>query len=453
MKKIKNWIKGIVFFTPFFLGTAAYLRAGSSLSWSAYRAVLLYFGEIEQNDEVLLQVAMWSALAVSAALLANAVNVLFGGLYNRIKALFPKSCVIYGNSAYAERLSGNLKFRAIRSDKMLQNASRHILLFDSDEENIRFLNEHYNVLSGKTVAVKLNKLLPYSLKSQNIITFNVAEITARLYWKKYYSIQNERIALIGFDSLGQELLSFGLTLNLFSKNQCIEYHIWGNSAEFRGIHSELTKIEGDKIIFHDGNFLTDLSVMLEFDRIILASDLSENIINLNMLTSYTCCRNIHISAPVKEIAEMFNVNLAAEKYGKYNIEVFGTTEELDVEEYIFKDVLNGNASLLHNRYETDFPQWGAWENLSGFLKRSNISSADLATVVRRLYDLGIAENELAEIEHIRWCRFHWLNNWSYAEQRDNKNRKHNLLVSYADLSEDDKAKDLNNVKIYLSILN
>ena len=46
-----------------------------------------------------------------------------------------------------------------------------------------------------------------------------------------------------------------------------------------------------------------------------------------------------------------------------------------------------------------------------------------------------------ELEDERWMRFHILNNWQYSEVRNNKERKHPLLVPFDQLDEKTQAKD------------
>ena len=49
--------------------------------------------------------------------------------------------------------------------------------------------------------------------------------------------------------------------------------------------------------------------------------------------------------------------------------------------------------------------------------------------------------KLYEIEHERWSRFHYIYNWEYAEKRNDADRKHNLLIPFDKLSEEDKVKN------------
>ncbi len=102
------------------------------------------------------------------------------------------------------------------------------------------------------------------------------------------------------------------------------------------------------------------------------------------------------------------------------------------------------------------------EGMSGFLRRSNYAvAAHDAVKYRLLQERGFEvseamtleqcserymeldnalRDELQEIEHIRWMRFHFMNNWEYADVRDNNRRRHPDLVPYAKLT-GDKSKD------------
>ena len=48
---------------------------------------------------------------------------------------------------------------------------------------------------------------------------------------------------------------------------------------------------------------------------------------------------------------------------------------------------------------------------------------------------------MREIEHLRWMRYHYLQNWDYAPKRDKERRFHNLLVDFGDLEYREQVKD------------
>ena len=63
---------------------------------------------------------------------------------------------------------------------------------------------------------------------------------------------------------------------------------------------------------------------------------------------------------------------------------------------------------------------------------------------------------LSELEHIRWCRYHYLNNWQYGipengKSKDPVRRLHRDLVPYGQLTEEEKEKDRENIRILLSV--
>ncbi|EIC94532.1 hypothetical protein HMPREF9970_0868, partial [Lachnoanaerobaculum saburreum F0468] len=64
----------------------------------------------------------------------------------------------------------------------------------------------------------------------------------------------------------------------------------------------------------------------------------------------------------------------------------------------------------------------------------------------------ISEEEQAELEHIRWCRFYFLNYYTFGipkngKNRDDKRRIHKDLVAYNELDQAEKLKDLDAIRI------
>ena len=63
---------------------------------------------------------------------------------------------------------------------------------------------------------------------------------------------------------------------------------------------------------------------------------------------------------------------------------------------------------------------------------------------------------LAELEHIRWCRYHYLNSWKHGvpengARKDPARRLHADLLPYRELTEAEKQKDRDNIKVLLSV--
>lgn len=58
---------------------------------------------------------------------------------------------------------------------------------------------------------------------------------------------------------------------------------------------------------------------------------------------------------------------------------------------------------------------------------------------------------LAHLEHIRWCRYHYINNWQHGKpengRKDKAKRIHADLVPYESLTEAEKDKDRENIRI------
>ena len=100
-----------------------------------------------------------------------------------------------------------------------------------------------------------------------------------------------------------------------------------------------------------------------------------------------------------------------------------------------------------------------WEQQTPFARSSNLAAAAYGVVQKRIVEAeGLDPKNLpeewaerfAELEHIRWCRFHYLHNWRNIPlpdgvRKDVENRIHTLLVDYDRLTEGHKQLDRNNV--------
>lgn len=358
-------------------------------------------------------------------------------------------CAIYGSSVYAKQLANKMRDCAcIQHDELLPAATRHIIMFDSDKENLDFYLKNKDELANKKVYILLEEIHAQSVKDPNVTVFGMNENAARLFWEHNPVICNRKIGIIGFGYLGEDILTFGLCKNIFSPVQNIEYHIWGDSEKFRKTHTKRDKIDMDKIIFHSADWADDIASekFAELDMIILCDKPDDNIKILS---------NMLIYATLKEKVEIFVYSPSSETITKLfddKAKAFGTTEELSKEEVILKGELLNNAKALHANYKSQYPSMDAWEELDNFKRYSNISAADFFLTLKLLHNEGKSIEFLPELEHIRWCRYHYLNNWDYEEKiKDADKKRHYCLVPFIKLSEEDKKKDRENVEIALGL--
>ena len=125
------------------------------------------------------------------------------------------------------------------------------------------------------------------------------------------------------------------------------------------------------------------------------------------------------------------------------------------------------AHLYQGTEETEKNMETEWNKLDTFTRYSNISAADYHEMrLMMLKAQGLPDRTeeltpetmelLAELEHIRWCRYHYLNNWRCGQPDNGKNkdpeqRIHTLLYPYGELPEAEKEKDRENIRVLLSV--
>lgn len=66
------------------------------------------------------------------------------------------------------------------------------------------------------------------------------------------------------------------------------------------------------------------------------------------------------------------------------------------------------------------------------------------------------DEPLAELEHIRWCRYHQFHNWRMGipkngARKDATLRIHKDLIPYDELTEEEKEKDKGNIRMLLKL--
>jgi hypothetical protein len=357
-----------------------------------------------------------------------------------------------------------------------------VLLFAKDVDNLTFYEKHAEQLKpGSKVYIRLEKIESKLLKKSDVYHFNVNEIIARTYWQerslqKYLKngTMKVKIAILGFDSLGQNLLDYGLMNNVYSLNQSIAYHVWGDSLLYRNLLGDFDKMNGDTITFHEGDWRESLEQLKEFDRIIVAQDADVEL--LQALLYLSCNAEIDFYNPE-------GVDLPKLYMGDKLTE-FGMLKDVLTEEMIKTDKLYRDAKEVNYNYAVMYDESGqytwecpnkeelmeaAWQELDGFTKGSNVACADYHKIRllvmeaqgMRYETLSKSDMEqLAEMEHIRWSRYHYVNHWHYGTFEDMpengkggrklKNpakRLHTGLILYKDLTEETKQKDRDAIQV------
>ena len=150
-------------------------------------------------------------------------------------------------------------------------------------------------------------------------------------------------------------------------------------------------------------------------------------------------------------------------------QIFAETELYRTDENLLRLAAAVNESYLrfvqHNPPDPAYLQ--AFDKLDPWRKATNVAAAARLPEILALAGLRLvpgkatAEEEtavrkqlehhlevLGEHEHMSWVNFHVQNGWTYSPTRDNAKRRHNLLVSYDKLPNDQKPKDHQAIRTY-----
>ena len=295
--------------------------------------------------------------------------------------------------------------------------------------------------------------------SDRLILFNPFQTCARLYWARYpLASPSEVIVISGTGRYAEALLEQALIFNVTAPDQMVSYHVIGDFENFRRNHPYLDQAFSscDRICFHEGPWNQDFDILKKADRIIFCHDDPE--VSMEEVTE------------LKRYCPTDAVLYVRGTVPLDGITAFGSPAALCRPEYVLRSGLYQMAVRLHRIYQDSVEGAPGWEDLSGFLRRSNLASADhllmkvrillassdieygsgtvlpsedtlrrAAGVYRKLDEEAL--DRCRRIEHERWMRFHLMNNWQYDPVRDNARRLHHLLLPYDELSLTDQLKD------------
>ncbi len=469
---MKKFFKLLLYILPLLLGILGfhYLEREPFLD-SVFNSILMYIlCYTEHPANIFIEVARWLAPAMTASWVLIIFHTLREQLMHFLMFCTGKSIAVYGPAEEKETLLQEIKNSGIDGKKHFVRANKYILL-DDESKNFEFYNLNQKKMLDSSVFMRCESIPSEAINESNLHLFCSEETSARLFWKEHflYPLSRQKnhqleIVFLGFDKLGEELLLFGLQNNIFSPTQNISYHIFGDGTRFQATHTELASIS-DPIYFYSEPWYLHLDLLEKAEMVIILTQEKQTEL-LRSLLFATTVKDFHVFAANTSV-----IRLLAE-YER--LHVFDWKNESQKLEYILNDTLFEHAKQINLRYahlykqvpENKVSMEKEWQILDTFTRYSNVSAADYQVVRQKMlaYD-GQADSDIlspdilethAELEHIRWCRYHYLNNWKYGIPANGKNKDQSLrihkdLIPYCQLTDNEKEKDRENIRILHSI--
>ena len=447
MKTIKKIIWPVIAALPLVIGTIGYVKSGERLSNGLYAAFALYFtNPVSDAYNMYVETARWTAPLVTTTAILSVIQSAWSSIRCRFSLLGKRD-----NVAVYSDIDCNIMFEkgigVIYPGEIFKKYAReHIIMFSSDQKNLQFCEDHKDELSGKKVYIGLRDFECSLLKPfRNVSIFDINSAISRILWKKISLWNREasevNVVIRGDSSLTGDILSTGLQLNLFSCGQRVNYHIVTDNVYLRIRLSDLKLMNDDEVHFYETRDFGIWDIISEAGIVIISDSIG--------IDSF---ETIVVKAVNAEIYYYSPKDGDAGSYISYgNIIPFGRNETVYTDDNIRRKTLVKKAIALNEHYANLYGSEKNWELLSGFLKGSNISAADFGEVLSDLND-KISEDEQAELEHIRWCRYLILNYYRYGVPENGKNRDdvkriHKDLVKYSELEPSERDKDKEAIRI------
>ena len=443
MKKILQ----ILALVPLVAGTIAYILSGEMFSDALYSALALYFiSPVSDGYNICIEIARWTAPLVTATTILCALQSVWESLRCRIKLMRKKDSVSVYSDIDCHISFGKDVSVIYPGDKFKRYAREHIIMFSTDEKNLQFYEKHKANLAGKKVYIGLKDVECCFLDSIGDVTvFDINGAIARLLWKEI-ALWNKAtsdfdIVIWGSNALTGDVICTGLQLNLFSHNQKVRYHIITDNSMFATRHSELQLMNDDELLFYDKDDPKIWELISKTDYIIIP-DVPDVETMQTIVVKAGESKVYYYSPREGNMISYFS-------YG--NVVPFGRDAIVLTDENIRKRELLRKAVALNEHYAGLYKTEKDWNSLSGFLKASNISASDFGEVLSDLNE-KISEENQAELEHIRWCRFMFLNYYTFGisengKNRDDAKRIHKALVSFDQLDSSERKKDFEAIQI------
>lgn len=442
MKDILKKAAPAFFFVPFVLGSVGYIIEGNRVTDSLYAGFSLYFTSIVLDSyNIWIEIARWTAPLATATAILRIFEKAGRNILWRLQSRLGDSVAVYTDADI--RIVFDNKTRVFYAGRNIkQTAKSHIIMLDSDTESLKFYEENKDKLRRGSVYIGLREIDCGLVKEKREVHFfDVNGAVSRLLWEHaaLWEKQKERMSVViwGRGHLGENILCYGLLTNIYSEKQKITYHIIGNNS-FEIKHPQMPLMNRDEIIFHTKEDSDSWEVVRNADIVIIAESISAALLQA-IAANGRNARIYYYSQMAGDVGDCLQFT---------NLIPFGRDVDIYTDENIRREKLVEEAKKQNLKYAEQYNGEADWNKLNGFLQWSNISSADFGHVLAGLLRQNpeLDDDILAELEHIRWCRFHYLNYWTYGEPLDGKDkdpvrRIHKCLCPYQELSSENKSKD------------
>jgi hypothetical protein len=463
--KMKRTAVSALFLLPFVLGLIGYLYAGVPLKDAAYCAFVLYaVNPVSDKMNILIYIARWAAPAALASGFLLAARTAWQRVRSYFILLHHDAVQLCGDSPRLSVLRDALPHAVLAPAGVCLSRGGCIIDFCEEKESLAFLQKHEKELRGRSVLLCSDSVDMFRNDSEAFRIFNPTELIARDYWFAFPlpvvpgQAPELTVALIGFDRLGEKLLINAILNNVFHRDQRIAYHVFGDAALFRGVHSDLSLLTGDTVTYHDDPWTEHIPLLQSAQRIVFTRPPA---LDALLELQEVCLSRVQIDC--RGLAEE-----AMQLLKRGQVRSFGRETDVLTEENVRAERLYDAAKRLNYQYACLYGSadgsWTRdaieeeWNKLDSFTRHSNIASAEYHRMCSMLFPDRLAEpdDELAELEHIRWCRFHYLYHWRTGAGADGKKdpaaRLHPCLVPYDRLSRQDQQKDMDSIRILNQVM-
>lgn len=466
MKSKYRHLLRILFPVPFILGVIGYRMAGYSFNDAFYGSFCFYFVSVYSKAfNPIMEIARWTAPLVTVSWVIVSLRGVFAFLKTAMVSSRKNSIAIYcgDNTSEAELLSSKIPHSFVESTSpaadpaLISRSLTQIVFFDEDLLSLEFYNRNLNLFSKGRTHIVLRELEPSFLRQGNASYFSLSKQTALDLWQKHPLISPSdplkrrfKVAIIGDGNLAEQILDFGLLLNIFSEDQSIEYHTYGNWDLYSSLHGDLPLMNDDRIIHHDRSWQLSIADLVEMDRIIITEENNIRILNalLGVCRSsdiYYFSRSDENPAAFYESERVFDFGTEADLLTADNI-LYSHADSMAAALYLIGLDRNLviNSSLLESGTRSH-----EWKNLPGEDKREHQFRAYFYELYTDLLSSGIPlasdPFDIAPLEHTRWCRSRFLAFWRQGENGDYITRVHKDLVPFENLDENVADEELTQI--------